>query len=338
MFDETLLDSSTKRQPVLKRIHWWLAFGVAIAGFVLGYYSLGLVFSGTEGGALITQAITLGVVLAFYTLILCYTWTDAPHIGLNRITWFVIVFLFNIAGFIVYLMMSASKSGDWKRATMPIAYMFEALLISVILIYPLMYTQTLPQAQLMTMLMAPPPPPPPPPPAAPAPKVVIHKVSMEDLLKAPTVIPKTIQQVRDQPAPPQSAGVVGGVPGGVPGGSMGGVIGGMIGAPPPPPPPKPATPKRITIGGQVEQAKCIFEPQPEYPQIAKMARVQGTVRLAAIISESGTIQELHAISGPPLLINAAMEAVRRWRYQPTLLNGEPVQVDTEIDVNFTLQE
>ncbi|HUI42740.1 MAG TPA: TonB family protein [Terriglobia bacterium] len=338
MFDDTLLDSSAKRLPVLRPVHWWIGIGVGLAAFVLGYFSLGLVFSGTEGGALITQSIIMGVVLAFYALILCYTWTDAQHIGVNKYLWFAIVFVLNIVGFILYLIFSASKSGDWKRATMPIAYMFEAVLISVVLIYPLMYTQTLPQAQLMTMLMAPPPPPPPPPPAAPAPKVIIHRVSTEDLLRAPTVIPKTIQQVRDQPAPPQSAGVVGGVPGGVPGGSMGGVIGGMIGAPPPPPPPKPATPKRITIGGQVEAAKCIFEPQPEYPQIAKMARVQGTVRLAAVISEGGTIQELRVISGPPLLVNSAMEAVRRWRYQPTLLNGEPVQVDTEIDVNFTLQE
>jgi protein TonB len=168
--------------------------------------------------------------------------------------------------------------------------------------------------------------------------VVVHHVSVADLLKAPTVIPKTIQQVKDAPEPPQAAGVVGGVPGGVPGGSMGGVMGGMIGAPPPPPPPKPAAPKRITVGGQVEESKKIYAPQPEYPQIAKMARVQGLVRLAAVISKDGTIQDLHLIGGPPLLVKAAMDAVSRWRYQPTLLNGEPVDVDTEIDVNFTLQE
>jgi protein TonB len=69
-----------------------------------------------------------------------------------------------------------------------------------------------------------------------------------------------------------------------------------------------------------------------------MARIQGTVRLEAIISKDGTIQDLHTVSGHPLLIKAAIEAVSRWRYQPTLLNGEPVEVVTEVDVNFTLAE
>ena len=161
-------------------------------------------------------------------------------------------------------------------------------------------------------------------------------------MKAPTVIPKTIRQVKDEPEPPPqaAAGVVGGVPGGVPGGSAGGVLGGIIGsnAPPPPPPPKAATPKRIRVGGQVESAKLIFKPQPEYPPLAKMARIQGTVRLEAIISKDGTIQDLKVIQGHPLLVKAALEAVQRWRYQPTLLNGEPVEVVTEIDVNYTLAE
>jgi len=88
----------------------------------------------------------------------------------------------------------------------------------------------------------------------------------------------------------------------------------------------------------VEQAKLIFQPKPEYPQLAKMARIQGVVRLEAIISKDGTIQDLKTLSGHPLLIKAAYEAVQRWRYQPTLLNGEPVEVVTEIDVNFTLSE
>ena len=137
--------------------------------------------------------------------------------------------------------------------------------------------------------------------------------------------------------------VVGGVVGGVPGGSFGGVLGGVIGgalssAPPPPPPPKPQAPKRIRVGGQVESAKVVFGPHPEYPPLAKMARIQGTVRLDAVISRDGTIQNLKIISGHPLLVKAALEAVERWRYQPTMLNGDAVEVATEIDVNFTLQE
>src|SRR5208282_5355699 len=226
-----------------------------------------------------------------------------------------------------------------------IAYIFEALLVGMMVLVPLIYTEALPKAQLMTFLAAPPPPPPPPPPpaAAPAPRI-IRRVSAEDMMRAPTVIPKTIAQVKDNEPPPSAVGVVGGVPGGVPGGTFGGVLGGVIGgvlsaaAPPPPPPPKPQAPKRIRVGGQVESARLIFQPKPEYPPLAKMARIQGTVRLDAIISKDGTIQDLKVISGHPLLVKAAMEAVQRWRYQPTLLNGEPVEVVTEVDVNFTLAE
>jgi protein TonB len=164
------------------------------------------------------------------------------------------------------------------------------------------------------------------------------------MMRAPTVIPKTIARNENEP-PPAAVGVVGGVPGGVPGGSFGGVLGGVIGGvlsaatpPPPPPPPKPQTPKRIRVGGQVESARLIFGPKPEYPPLAKMARIQGVVRLDAVISKDGTIENLRMISGHPLLVSAAMSAVQRWRYQPTLLNGEAVEVATEIDVNFTLAE
>ncbi len=335
MFDETLLERSSTS---LKPIHWAIILAAAAFGYLLGYKGSTLVFSGLDTGALLTYAVTLAVALGFYAWMLCYAWVDAQRAGLNPVTWLIIVALLNIIGLIIYLLYSAAKTSEWKGATRMLAFLFEALVCGAIVLYPLIYTQALPQTQLMTTLLAPPPPPPPPPPPAPpAPKVVIHRVTAEELMRAPTEIPKTIQEVKDQPQPPQAAGVVGGVPGGVPGGSMAGVIGGIGAVPPPPPPPKPATPKRIRVGGQVELAKQIFAPAPEYPQIAKMARVQGVVRLAAIISENGTIQDLKLISGPPLLVKAAMDAVSRWRYQPTLLNGEPVQVDTEIDVNFTLQ-
>lgn len=340
MFDETLLDSSQRRAPVLTGTHWLISIAVGVLGFIFGYFALPIVFSGTEGRALVAQAIILGVLLFCYALMLCYVYADSEHVGFNRWGWFVVVLVLNLVGFIIYLIYSASKTKDWKRATLPIAYILEGIIAGALVLYPLIVTQALPKAQLMTFLAAPPPPPPPPPPPAPAPKVVIHKVNPEDLMKAPTRIPKTIQQVKDQPEPPQSAGVVGGVPGGVPGGSAGGVIGGIIGgaAPPPPPPPKAKTPQRIRVGGQVEAAKAIFKPSPEYPPLAKMARIQGTVRLQALISKDGTIQDLKVISGHPLLVKSAIEAVSRWRYQPTLLNGEPVEVETEIDVNFTLAE
>jgi protein TonB len=153
--------------------------------------------------------------------------------------------------------------------------------------------------------------------------------------------------IKEDDLPPvANAGGVGGVPGGVPGGAPGGVIGGIIGsvpsaAPPPPPvkePPKPATPKSIRVGGNVQSAKLIRQPKPAYPPLAKQARIQGTVRFNAVIGRDGTIQNLTLASGHPLLVPAATEAVRQWVYQPTLLNGEPVEVVTQIDVNFTLSQ
>ena len=85
-------------------------------------------------------------------------------------------------------------------------------------------------------------------------------------------------------------------------------------------------------------ANLISQPKPVYPPLAKAARVQGTVKFQATISKEGTIQNLQLVSGPPLLVQAAMQAVQQWEYKPTLLNGEPVEVITTIDVNFTLSQ
>jgi len=88
----------------------------------------------------------------------------------------------------------------------------------------------------------------------------------------------------------------------------------------------------------VQSARLIFQPKPVYPPLAKQARISGSVQFTAIIGRDGTIQNLTIVSGHPLLRQAAMDAVRQWRYQPTLLNGEPVEVVTQIDVNFTLSQ
>jgi protein TonB len=344
MFEDTLLESSAKSAPILTVKHWLISIAIGVVIFLTGYFVLPMV-SANETSVIVTQSGIVAGVITGLALILCYVVADAGRNGLNRGVWFAVAFLLPLVGFIIYLIYSASKTGDWKRATLPIAYIFEAIIVGVLVLVPLIYTEALPKAQLMTFLAAPPPPPPPPPPPAAAPPVrVIRHISVEDVMRAPTVIPKTIAQVKDEPEPaPSSVGVVGGVVGGVPGGSFGGVLGGVIGGAlsavaPPPPPPKPQAPKRIRVGGQVESARVVFGPHPEYPPLAKMARIQGTVRLDAIISKDGTIQDLKVISGHPLLVRAALEAVQRWRYQPTLLNGDAVEVATEIDVNFTLAE
>jgi len=159
-------------------------------------------------------------------------------------------------------------------------------------------------------------------------------------LMAPKVIPKEIKVIKEEAEPdPGVVGAVGGVPGGVAGGSMGGVLGGVIGGigtAPPPPKPRPTGP--IRVGGNVQAARIVNRVQPVYPPLARQTRISGTVRLHAIISKDGTIQQLEVMSGHPLLQQAALDAVRQWRYQPTLLNGEPVEVDTTIDVIFSLNQ
>jgi periplasmic protein TonB len=97
-------------------------------------------------------------------------------------------------------------------------------------------------------------------------------------------------------------------------------------------------PQLIRVGGNVQTAKLVKQPRPVYPALAKSARIQGVVKLHALISKEGVIENLTVISGHPLLVPAALDAVKQWVYQPTLLNGEPVGVETEIDVNFTLSQ
>jgi protein TonB len=116
------------------------------------------------------------------------------------------------------------------------------------------------------------------------------------------------------------------------------ILGNATPQPPPPQRSKPTQPVRIRVGGVVSAARLIYQPKPEYPELARIARTEGAVELEAVIGKDGTIEELKLLRGNPLLVNAALKAVRRWRYQPTLLNGEPVEVLTEITVNFKLAE
>ncbi len=237
------------------------------------------------------------------------------------------------------------------KYTVFMSFVLECIAIGIMILIPLIYTNTLPGYQLASYLVAPPPPPPPapPPPAVKVAKVIPREFDAGKLIQ-PKAIPKKVQIIEESETPPANiAGVVGGVPGGVAGGAIGGVIGGIISsaavAPPPPPPPppkveapKPAAPQRIRVGGNVQKANLISAPRPVYPPLAKQARISGVVKLHAIIDKQGNIQQLTVESGHPLLIPAALEAVKQWRYKPTLLNGEPVEVITEIDVNFTLNQ
>jgi protein TonB len=245
-----------------------------------------------------------------------------------------------------------SNAKTRRSWTVLLAFAGQLLATGVLLAIPLFFVESLPLTQFSSVLLAPEPPPPPPPPPPPAQARVAratHTPRKFDLsrLIAPSVIPKEIASIKDVPALPppcEVSGVVGGVPGGLPGGVLGGVLGGMPSAAPPPPPPppppvaapKPATPTRIRMGGDVEAARLIHEVQPEYPVLARDARIGGTVRLRAIIARDGKVEDLSLVSGQPLLVDAAMDAVKQWLYKPTYLNGSPVEVSTEVDVHFRL--
>ncbi len=237
------------------------------------------------------------------------------------------------------LIESGGKLRTKQGMTTTISFALQMFLIAILILIPLLYTEALPKQQLMTFLVAPPPPPPPPPPPAAVPVKVVKVIQTDIIngqLRTPTKIPKKVEMIKEEEAPPPvmaSAGVVGGVPGGVPGGQMGGVIGGIISSTPMP---KVAAPQRVRVSQGVTSGLLVHRVQPNYPPLARQARIQGSVVLQAEISKDGAIENLRLMSGHPMLAPSAIEAVRQWRYRPYILNGEPVAVETQITVNFTL--
>ena len=225
------------------------------------------------------------------------------------------------------------------------SFILNCLAIGVMLIIPLAFPEGLPKAQLLTFLVAPPPPPPPPPPAAEVQRV-LRQIQTDMLntgqLRTPSRIPQRVQMIREEDAPPPMpavGGVVGGVPGGIPGGQLGGVIGGIVNATSNTaaiPKFVPVTPQRVRISQGVTRGLLIQKIEPQYPPLARAARVQGDVVLSAVIDTNGQITNLQLVSGHPMLVPAAIAAVKQWRYKPYLLNGQPVEVETTITVIFSL--
>jgi protein TonB len=156
-----------------------------------------------------------------------------------------------------------------------------------------------------------------------------------EAVDAPTIEAPVLDSAPTGPAVPYVPGVVAGS-----GGS------GSVEVAPPAPPPvkraevaKPAEHKGpVTVGGRVRQPQLIREVKPAYPRLAVASRTQGTVRIEAVIARDGTVRDARVVSGHPLLVAAALDAVRQWRYQPTILNDEPVEVALALDVNFTLSQ
>src|ERR1700730_17610485 len=181
------------------------------------------------------------------------------------------------------LIESGGKLSTKRGMTTAVSFVFQVVLIGVLVVLPLLFTEALPKTQLMTFLVAPPPPPPPPPPAA-APVRIVKQIQTDIIngqLRTPTKIPKKVEMIKEDEAPPPvMPGVVGGVPGGVPGGQMGGVIGGIISSTPVAVP-KVATPQRVRVSQGVTQGLLVRKIQPNYPPLARQARIQGSVLLQA---------------------------------------------------------
>jgi protein TonB len=343
MFKDALLDSSPRQKSVLRPIHYLLS---AIAGtlfFVLGLYLIPLLFVPAGQRALIIAAAIGGIAAAFYTLMVCYVGADGRQQHIRAWPWVGVTAFLNLPGFLVYLVYSAQKTGDWRRVALPLAYVAELTFVGGMILVPLIYTQALPRPLLTTEThIAPPPGRPPTPMGEQHPRPSANHPTVDPFLQ-PAKIPPTITAINESPDLPSQVGPTMGVIGSQSvGDSTNWVIGSLLINPSAPPPPTAVRttprPQLYRQGGDVTAARAVFQPRPVYPRLAIMAHVQGTVVLQAILGNDGTVQDLKVLSGPPLLISAALDAVRTWRYQPTLLNSEPVDVLTEIDVKFSLGE
>ena len=219
------------------------------------------------------------------------------------------------------------------------SFALQALAVCGLLLLPLLYTQGLPQLQLISVLTDPTPPPGPPPTAA---VRNTHQptsnVASDGRVIAPRYVPREIARVDEPVAPPPvdlgEVGVTGGTGNSaVRNGVLDSIRRELATLVPPPPPTPAAHPPRVS---RMMEGNLVYRVQPQYPQLARQARVQGVVLLRALITKEGKIANLQVLSGHPMLVKAAMDAVVQWRYRPYYLNNEPVEVETQVTVNFTL--
>jgi periplasmic protein TonB len=210
---------------------------------------------------------------------------------------------------------------------------FPLFFLVTLVVAPLYFTDSLPKRKILTMLYVPPAP-------AAASNVTRLRVPTSTYASTSMSIPNPVRKAQEAPPPPvdTTSGVIGGVPGGVVSGIPGGVLSEVLGHTSTVPvlakTPEPS--KRMRVASRVAAANLIHDVAPIYPPEAGRARIEGTVVLLAVIGKDGTVQDVRVQSGPPLLAQAAMEAVKQWRYRPYLLNGEPVEVDSQITITFNL--
>jgi len=217
------------------------------------------------------------------------------------------------------------------------------VLVVTVIIVPLLYaTDNLPKVPNMmafvaAMPAAPPPPPPPPPPPAPKAQQAQQKELPADAYAAPVEAPSEIRpEPPDMPIASRDSGVEGGVVGGV----QGGIVGGLVVAPPPPPPPPPPPAPRqaVRIGGNIQAPTLIKRVEPTYPDIALVAKVTGLVILEASVGKDGTVESVRILRSVKFLDEAAVQAVKQWRYQPLVLNGVATPFVLSVTLNFSVKE
>jgi protein TonB len=225
------------------------------------------------------------------------------------------------------------RLGSRSKYTLPLSIAAHVVIAAVVVIVPLMATDTLPapRAVIGAFTAQPAPPPPPPPPPAATSAVRSEKPIPASSAAAPLDAPSSIAPEPATETTTSSIGVPGGVPGGLPNGVVGspGIVPDV---PLPPPPPKP-----LPVGGRIKEPTKIRHVPPVYPVMAQQARVEGIVIIEATIGTDGRVKEARVLRSKPLLDQAALDAVRQWQFTPTTLNGVPVPVIMTVTVNFTLR-
>jgi protein TonB len=225
---------------------------------------------------------------------------------------------------------------SWTTVT---SFGLQAVIISLLLLLPVLQTVGLPAARTVST---------PislgrrsPDPVAGAVRTAAPHAAQNTILPArlmePSHIPIAIRMGADEPTVQAPGGPGGGLEGtGLPAGTGDGLLPNLFGGLRPVLPTPPPTITHVIRQSSMLEGNLLHRVEPVYPPLAKTARIQGSVVLVAVISKAGTIDNLHAVSGPPMLVPAAVAAVSQWRYRPYILNSEPIEVETQITVNFLL--
>jgi protein TonB len=218
----------------------------------------------------------------------------------------------------------------------------QTLVLATLVIAPLYFTETMPKTRIVTRLYLQAPP-------AASPTATTIQAPASTFTPKSISIPNPLHKTPEAPTAPATTpaptpvgtigGVVGGVPGGVVGGIPSGVLSEVMGSTRavPAKASDPLPVKRVRVPARIAEANLIYDVPPKYPAEAGQARIEGTVVLVAVIGKDGSVQDVRVESGLQMLAQAAVNAVKQWRYKPYMLNGEPVEVDSRITINFALK-